>query len=106
LRSHGVNTVETAFNNAFKNKIYHNLRDLMSYPDDPELWLYEDHRLLLEMKNLKYRKTKRGVTFMPDRAGDVKTDDIIDCLAGASAMATDSVYMALPQPVLVRTGWR
>jgi len=106
LRSHGVNTIQTAYNRPFKNKIYQNLKDMMSYYPQPELWLYDDSRLILEMKALKYRPTMRGISLVTDKHGEVKTDDLVDCLAGASAMASESVHMALPLPVLVKTGWR
>ena len=58
------------------------------------------------MKALKYRPTIRGISLVVDKHGDVNTDDIVDCLAGACAMASDSVHMALPTPVVVHTGWR
>ncbi len=107
LKSHGINTVSTAYNRNFKNKIYQNLKDMMSYQPQPELWLYDDARLILEMKSLKYRPTMRGISLVVDKHGEIKTDDVIDCLAGATAMASENVVMAsLPAPVVVNTGWR
>lgn len=105
LKSHGINTIQTSYNRAFKNKIYQNLKDLMSYHPHPELWLYDEPRLILEMKALKYRPTMRGVSLVVDRHGEVRTDDVVDCLAGATAMASESLRMALPEPVVVRTGF-
>lgn len=106
LRSYGINTIQTSYNRAFKNKIYQNLKDLMAYYPQPELWLYDDARLILEMKNLKFRPTMRGISLVVDKHGDIKTDDVVDCLAGASASASEGLRMALPLPVIVRTGWR
>lgn len=104
LRSHGINCIQTSYNRAFKNKIYQNLKDLMSYHPDPELWLYDDTRLILEMKALKYRPTMRGVSLVTDKHGDVKTDDIVDCLAGAAATASEGVMSSLPMPTIVNMG--
>jgi len=105
LRSHGINCHETSFNRNFKNKIYQNLKDMMTYPEGPELWLYDDPRLTLEMKALKYRPTMRGISLVVDRHGDVPTDDVVDCMAGAAAAASENIRMALPQSVVVQTGW-
>ena len=102
LRSHGINTIETSYNRGFKQKIYQNLKDMMTYYPEPELWLYDDSRLILEMKALKKRPTQRGISIVTDKYGDTKTDDIIDCLAGATAMASENLRAALPSPVVVR----
>jgi len=105
LRNHGVNCVDTSFNRGFKNKIYQNLKELMAYLPDPEILLYDDPRLILELKCLKYRPTIRGVSLIVDKYGEVNTDDAIDCLAGACAMASENIRPSLPAPVVVRTGW-
>jgi hypothetical protein len=102
LKSHGINCMCTSYNRSFKNKIYQNLKDLMSYTPHPELWLYDDSRLLLEMKHLKYRPTMRGVSLMIDKHSDVKTDDLVDALAGAVASASENLRAALPPPTTVR----
>lgn len=106
LRSHGINTVQTSFNRGFKNKIYQNLKDMMGYYPQSELWLYDDPRLILEMKALKYRPTMRGISLVKDKHGEVKTDDLIDCLAGAVASASEALRMSLPMPVTVNMGYR
>jgi len=106
LRSHGINAVQTSYNRTFKNKIYQNLKDMMSYQPHSELWLYDDHRITLEMKALKFRPTMRGISLVTDKHGEIKTDDVVDCLAGATAMASESVHAALPLPVLAYTGMR
>lgn len=106
LRSHGINTVQTSYNRNFKNKIYQNLKDMMGYAEGAELWIYDEPQLIGELKALKFRPTMRGVSLVVDKYGDVKTDDLCDCLAGAAAMASESVRAPLPESVLVRTGWR
>jgi len=108
LRSHGINTRQMPFNRNVKMKIYQNLRDLMTYEPVPELFLYDDGAtsslLIQELKCLKFKRTQRGFAITPDKNGDVKTDDLADCLAGACSAANEGLQMALPEPVLVRTG--
>jgi len=77
----------------------------MSYYPEPELWLYDDTRLILEMKSLRFRPTMRGYSLVTDKHGEIKTDDVCDALAGAAAMASESIRPSLPLPVVVRTGW-
>ncbi|MFA5313096.1 MAG: terminase large subunit [Methanomassiliicoccales archaeon] len=105
LRSHGINCVQTSYNRSYKNKIYQALKDMMSYQPEPELWLYNDVQLIGEIKALRYRPTVRGVSLVTDRHGEIKTDDLVDCLAGATAMASENVIMPLPRPVVVQTGY-
>jgi len=77
----------------------------MSYQPTPEILLYDDPKLILEMRALRYRPVARGISFVVDKHGDIKTDDVVDCLAGAVAMASENVRMALPEPVTVRMGY-
>lgn len=102
LQNHGVRTFDLSYNRNFKNTIYQNLKDMMSYHPHSELWLYDEPRLTMEMKSLKYRPTMRGISLVVDKHGDIKTDDVVDCLAGATAMASENVVQAsLPLPVTV-----
>lgn len=109
LRSHGIHTKQISFNRNVKQKIYQNLSDMMSYQPEPELFLYDDggesSLLIGELKSLKRKQTQRGVAIGPDKGGDVKSDDLADCLAGAVSAANEGLRMALPEPVVVRTGW-
>ena len=109
LRAHGVPTRELPFNNTVKSKIYQNLRDMMSFQPNPEILLYSDGGysdiLIAELKNLKIKQTKRGYSIMTDKNAEVKTDDLSDCLAGATAMASESLRAGLPDAVLIRTSW-
>jgi hypothetical protein len=108
LRSHGINTQQIPFNRGVKAKLYQNLRDLLSYQPQPELLLYnnggDSSILVSELKNLKQKQNQRGITILPDKHADVPTDDASDCLAGACSSANDGLRMALPEPVLVRSG--
>jgi hypothetical protein len=107
LRRHGVNCRKIQFNRGTKAKIYMNLKVLMEYQPTSELFLYDDGSeaslLITEMENLKFKRISRGVSLLPDKSADVKTDDVIDCLAGACSAVGGGVVVALPEPVTVRT---
>lgn len=109
LRSHGIHTKQLSYNRSIKAKLYQNLRDIMAYQPEPELYLYdnggESSLLLSELANLNLKQTQRGYTIIPDKNADVKTDDLADCLAGACASANEGIRMGLPEPVVVKTGW-
>lgn len=110
LRSHGINTKFVPFNRSMKQKMYQNLNDLMVYEPTPELCLYSDggdaDLLISELKGLRKKRTQRGFGIIPDKHGEVNTDDLADALAGACAMACDGLQMSLPLPVTVLTGIR
>ena len=109
LRSQGVNAIKIQFNRGIKQKIYMNLKLLMECQPEPELFLYDDggysSLLISEMKNIKFKRITRGISLLPDKNADVKTDDIVDCLAGACSMATNGIKPSLPMSVTVRTGF-
>ena len=106
LRSNGVNCVKTNFSRGYKNKIYQNLKDMMSYHPNPELCIYEDqYGIVSELKGIRYRPTARGVSLSVDKNSDLPYDDLVDCLCGATAMASETTKMALPAPVVVSTGF-
>ncbi len=106
LRSHGVTCIPTTYNRNYKLKIYQNLLDMMSYHEGPELLLYDDPLLILEMKALKKKQIQRGMSIVKDKGGSVRTDDVVDCLAGAVSMASGHVRASLPEPVTVDMGYR
>lgn len=109
LRSHGINCTQIPFNDRVKCKVYQNLRNMMLYQPEPEILLYdnsaETNLLISEMKELKFKKLKRGISILPDKHGDIGLDDLSDCLAGACSAANEGLRMALPTPTVVRTGW-
>ena len=104
LKSCGVPCKETSFNRSYKEQIYMNLREMMSYQPTPELWLYDDYRLTLEMKSLRYRPTKRGFTLIKDKRGESTTDDIVDCLAGAVSSSASLMLTPLPRGITTNLG--
>jgi intein/homing endonuclease len=109
LRSHGINCNQISFNDRVKCKVYQNLRNMMLFQPEPEIFIYdnsaETNLLINELKELKFKKTKRGYSILADKNGDVGTDDLSDCLAGAVSAASEGLRMALPSPTVVRTGW-
>jgi hypothetical protein len=106
LRSGGINCRKLQYNRGVKQKIYRNLKMLMEYQPEPELYLYDDGAdasyLIAEMHHLKFKRISRGISLLPDKSADVKTDDVIDCLVGACCSASDGITPSLPQPVTVR----
>jgi len=109
LKSHGINAVQMSFNRVVKQKIYQNLKMMMAYQPEPEIYLYNDGGesalLIAELKALRFKELSRGFSIVPDKHGDVDTDDLADCLSGAVSSANETFRMGLPQPVVVRTGW-
>jgi hypothetical protein len=106
LRSNGVNCKKIQYNRSMKQKLYRNLKMLMEYQPQPEVFLYDDggnaSYMLLEMQHLKFKRIARGISILPDKNGDVKTDDVIDCLVGACSSANDGIMPSLPMPTTVR----
>jgi hypothetical protein len=106
LRSCGINCRKLQYNRGVKQKIYRNLKMMMEYQPEPELFLYDDGAtatyMISEMVNLKFKRISRGISLLPDKNADVKTDDVIDCLAGACCSANDGIVQSLPLPVTVR----
>jgi hypothetical protein len=106
LRSHGVPCRKVQYNRGVKQKLYRNVKMLMEYQPQPELFIYEDQGnasyMISEMSNLKFKRIARGISLLPDKNADVKTDDVIDCLVGACSSANDGVMPSLPQPTTVR----
>ena len=106
LRSHGVNCKKIQYNRSMKQKLYRNLKMLMEYQPTPELFLYDDGSnasyMLSEMHHLKFKRIARGISLLPDKNADVKTDDVIDCLVGACSSANQGIMPSLPEPTTVR----
>ena len=80
LRSHGIPTKQITFNRSIKQKLFQNLKDMMIYQPDPEIHLYSDggesSLLIAELKALKFKELSRGYSVVPDKHGDVTTDDL------------------------------
>ena len=101
----GYRCLQTAFNRGYKNKIFQNLKDLMSHPDG-QLWIYDDALLMREMLHLKFKPTPRGQSIGADKRGECPTDDLVDCLAGAAFLACGQHSHQLPESSVVYTGSR
>ena len=98
-----INVIKTTYNRHFKERIFQNLKDLMTRGD---LWLFDHPLLQSELTELRYRFTPRGRSIGSDPRGEVPTDDTADALAGASFMACTNYYRGLPLSVTVHTGIR
>ena len=105
LRRAGYNTIQTAYNRGYKNKIFQNLKDLMAKPERG-LWIYDEPLLMREMLNLKFKPTPRGQSIGADKRGECPTDDVVDCLAGAAFLACGQHSHQLPESSVVYTGSR
>lgn len=105
LRRNGINTVQTPFNRGYKNKIYQNLRDLMS-KEQCGLWLFPEPQLLAEMRNLRQKPLQHSVWIGADPRSDVPTDDTVDCLAGAAFMSCGNYYKRWPGSIVASAGFR
>lgn len=84
LTSKGFFATQLNFSRGSKATYYQNLLDLM---DRDELHLYYDDQIMGEFMSLKFRPTNRGISLFPDPKGEINTDDVIDCIAGAAWMA-------------------
>ncbi|MCK9434526.1 MAG: hypothetical protein M0R32_06840 [Candidatus Cloacimonetes bacterium] len=98
-----VNVIKTSYNRGFKERIYNNLKDLMTRGD---LWLFEHPLLQTELSEIRYKFTPRGRSIGADKRGDCPTDDCADALAGACFMACTNYYKGLPMATTVYTGLR
>jgi hypothetical protein len=105
LKRSGFRTLRTTFNRAYKNKIYQNVKDLLAKPERG-LWLYDEPLLMKEILSIKFKPTPRGQSIGADKRGDCPTDDLVDCLAGASFIACGQHSIQLPESCLVYTGNR
>jgi len=102
LRNKQIVAERLSFSRGGKASYYKNLEDLMNAD---EFWMYHDNHIYGEFLNLQAKSTSRGVSIDKDPKSEFPTDDLCDCIAGASWMA--SGYMMqnyLPQPVLVNFG--
>lgn len=107
LRRHGFDVEVNSYNRSFKNQIYQQLRELMLKPElGIHLW---DHPLLtMELRYLKYSPLPggRGCRIGADVRSECPTDDVCDCLSGATWAACKTFHKALPMSGVVYTGYR
>ncbi len=101
LRKHGIPAKCTPYLRHYKMAIYDELYDLII----GNRLRIPYHRLLKdEMINLQRKYSNNGYKVYPRTEGDVLTDDIVDCVAGACYNAFDVHHNKLPTGKLVNTG--
>jgi len=98
VKSKGINVSKLAYSRGNKALFYQNLEDLMNRD---ELWLYHDELIHGELINLKSRPTMRGISIDKDSKSDFPTDDLCDCLAGATWMAIGRAVKSELPPITV-----
>jgi hypothetical protein len=102
LRKAGIPNKETRFNSSYKQRIYRELENLVN---SGRILIPFEHLLYNEMIELQRKFTPTGFKVQPKQDGDgVKSDDIVDCIAGAAYMAIESQTKSLPQAKLVSLG--
>lgn len=102
LRKAGIPNKETRFNSSFKFTIYKELENLVN---SKRLFIPYDHLLYNEMIELQRKFTPVGFKVVPKTEGDgAKSDDVVDCLAGACYSAIERQTSGLPLSKLVSLG--
>ena len=102
LRKKGIPNKETRFTQKYKNLIYREVEDLIN---NGRLKIPYDNLLRNEMIELQRKFTSTGFKVFPKKEGDgVKSDDVIDCVAGACYSAIESHVNKLPFAKRVYTG--
>jgi hypothetical protein len=102
MRKAGIPNKETKFSSLYKFKIYKELEDLVN---SNRLAIPYNNVLYQEMVELQRKFTPTGFKVLPKQEGDgQKTDDIVDCLAGACYVAIEKQVTRLPYAKLVALG--
>ena len=102
MRKAGIPNKETKFLPAFKFTIYKELENLVN---TGRIMIPYDHLLYNEMLELQRKFTPTGFKVLPKQEGDgVKSDDIVDCIAGACYQAVERQMSKLPSAKLANLG--
>jgi len=102
MRKAGIPNKETKFTAQYKFKIY---RELESLVISKRIAIPYDNVLYNEMVELQRKFTPTGFKVLPKQEGDgMKSDDIVDCLAGACYVAIEKQVTRLPYAKLVQLG--
>jgi hypothetical protein len=107
MRKAGIPNKETKFTSIYKIKIYRELENLVNSGRIKIPLVDSNGKTLLrnEMIELQRRFTPTGFKIMPKTEGDgVKSDDIIDCVAGAAYVAIEKQISRLPNSILMELG--
>ncbi len=103
MRKAGIPNKETKFTSQYKFKIYKELENLVNAPG--RLAIPYDNVLYNEMIELQRKFTPTGFKILPKTDGDgMKSDDVVDCLAGACYIAIEKQVTRLPYAKLVSLG--
>jgi len=103
---YGLNAVETRFGQSYKSLIYGALREAVRMEN---VSIPDNYYLINELKELKMKYTHKGYTLYPDQDGEVGTDDLADCLAGALYVGMNFNQRndkRLPRAIVAYTGFR
>jgi len=102
LRKAGIPNKETRFTGQYKFKIYKELENMINMK---KLFIPYEHLLYNEMIELQRKFTPTGFKVLPKTEGDgAKSDDIVDCLAGATYVAIEKQISRLPSIRLASLG--
>ncbi len=102
MRKAGIPNKETKYTAQYKFKIYKELENLVN---SDRLAIPYDNVLYNEMIELQRKFTPTGFKVLPKQDGDgMKSDDIVDCLAGACYIAIEKQVTRLPYAKLVALG--
>ncbi len=107
MRKAGIPNKETKFTGPYKIKIYREFENLVNSGRILIPFVDSDGGTLLrnEMIELQRKFTPNGFKVMPKKEGDgTKSDDIVDCVAGAAYVAIEKQISRLPNMMLVECG--
>ena len=94
MRKAGIPNKETKFTGSYKFLIY---KELESLVNSGRLFIPYHNLLYNEMIELQRKFTPTGFKVLPKKEGDgAKSDDIVDCLAGACYIAVQKQVSRLP----------
>jgi phage terminase large subunit-like protein len=102
MRKAGIPNKETKFLPAYKFTIYKELENLVN---TGRLMIPYENLLYQEMIELQRKFTPTGFKVLPKQDGDgVKSDDVVDCIAGACYTAVERQMSKLPNAKLANLG--
>jgi len=102
MRKAGIPNKETKFLPAYKFTIYKELENLVN---TGRIMIPYENLAYQEMIELQRKFTPTGFKVLPKQDGDgVKSDDVVDCIAGACYMAVERQMSKLPHAKLASLG--
>lgn len=98
LKKHGIPAKCTHYSPSYKQNIYNQLEVIINAG---KLYIPRHKLLKDEMLHLQRKYTVKGFRVQPPKEGDVRTDDLIDALAGAVYSSMNVIAHRLPGGKLV-----